>query len=191
VGQAIAVRGLSPKPNGPRNCFSTCRLLLQYKCRRQKTIVRATVTQPLPCIPGISRKMAFFPFVADPSLFNPRPRAGSARKADPESLRLSVPLGRHERPHPDLYARLGIDRRRHELVAGSRHDTARERLRERRRSCRRCFVSDRVDAHAAQRSRGHEIRNSVSGSGALVVRRARRRRKTAGVSRASLQLSGK
>jgi NCS1 family nucleobase:cation symporter-1 len=68
-------------------------------------------------------------------------------------------VDRDERLHSDLSARLRIDRRRDELVAGDRDHPARQ--------------PDRAGADAAQRTRGHEVRNSVSGAGARIVRRAR------------------
>ena len=62
--------------------------------------------------------------------------------------------------HSHLHAGLGLDRRRHELVAGDCHHSARQ--------------SDRADPHATQRACRREIRHSVSGVGARVVRSARR-----------------
>ena len=77
-------------------------------------------------------------------------------------LQLRLALGRDERLHSHLHAGVRPDRRRHELVAGHRHHPAGQ--------------SDRADSHAAQRACGHEVRHSVSGARARVVRRARRER---------------
>ena len=75
-------------------------------------------------------------------------------------LQLRLPLGRDVRLHPHLHAVQRPDRRRHELVAGHRHHPARQ--------------PDRAHPHAAQRARGRQVRHSLSGLRARLLRRARR-----------------
>ena len=60
----------------------------------------------------------------DPSLYNEDLAPDSARAAHLGTVQLRVAVGRDERVHPDLHAGVGADRRRHELVAGHRHDSA-------------------------------------------------------------------
>src|SRR5438034_7500857 len=61
----------------------------------------------------------------EPSV-QPRPRAGAAVTAELVHLQLRRAMGEHGALHPDLHARVGIARIGHELVAGARHDSARQ-----------------------------------------------------------------
>ena len=84
---------------------------------------------------------------AKPSLQS-RSRAGPACGAQLVHLQLRRVVDQHGALHPDLHARLGTDGQRHELVAGTHHDSARQH--------------DRPRADPPQLSSGHEIRHPVS-----------------------------
>ncbi len=109
------------------------------------------------------RRMGVAPGESGVSRIQPlqrRPRARSAREAHLGHLQLRLAVGGHERLHSHLHAGVRIDRRRHELVAGHWHNSARQ--------------SDRAGSDAAERARGREVRHPVSGAGARFVRSARR-----------------
>ena len=76
------------------------------------------------------------------------------------SLQLRIPVGGDVGLHSHLHAVERPDRRRHELVAGHRHHPARQ--------------PDRADSHAAQRACGRQVRHSLSGLRARLLRCARR-----------------
>ncbi len=88
------------------------------------------------------------------------PGAGACRTPHLGYLQLCLALGGDERMHSDLHAGFGPDRGRDELVAGDRYDPA--------------WQCNRANPDAAERTRGHEVWNPVSGFRSRFVRSARR-----------------
>src|SRR5260370_15055851 len=88
------------------------------------------------------------------------PGAGACRTPHLGYLHLCLALGGDERMHSDLHAGFGPDRGRDELVAGDRYDPA--------------WQCNRANPDAAERTRGHEVWNPVSGFRSRFVRSARR-----------------